>query len=120
MAKILVVDDSTIMRRNLMIMLKRAGHTIVGESKTGSQAYRDYKEHLPDIVTMDITMPTMNGIDAIKSIIGEYPNAKIIVISALDQKHTIFDALQFGAKNYLLKPVLEEKLVSVIDDILMV
>ncbi|WP_339329283.1 response regulator [Cohnella caldifontis] len=118
MAKILIVDDSVIMRRNLKSMLVQAGHTIVGEASDGVEAYREYARLLPDLVTMDITMPVMNGIDAVKKIMATYPEANIIMISALDQRNMVFEAIQNGAKHYILKPVTVEKILETIDEVL--
>lgn len=118
MAKILIVDDSIVMRRNLKSILEEAGHTIVGESADGQQAYFDYRRTKPDIVTMDITMPKLDGIDALNNIIENYPEANIIMISALDQKTKVFSALRNGAKHYIIKPVTSEKIISVIDKVL--
>src|SRR6056297_3281376 len=92
------------MRRNLKNILKQAGYSIVAEASNGKEAVELYRKHAPDLVTMDITMPVMTGIEAVKNIIEEYPNANIIMISALDQKHMVFKALECGAKHYIVKP----------------
>jgi YesN/AraC family two-component response regulator len=118
MANILIVDDSVIMRRNLKSMLVQSGHTIVGEASDGVEAYREYGRLLPDLVTMDITMPVMNGIDAVQKIIASYPDAKIIMISALDQRNMVFEAIQNGAKHYILKPVTVVKILETINEVL--
>jgi CheY-like chemotaxis protein len=106
------------MRRNLKVLLAEAGHTVVAEAVNGIEAYREYAKHLPDLVTMDITMPVMNGIEALKKIIATYPHAKIIMISSLDQKNMVFEAIQNGAMHYILKPVTLEKVLSTINDVL--
>lgn len=118
MARVLIVDDSIIMRRNLTAILKEVGHTIVSEAGNGQQAYLQYRIHKPDIVTMDITMPNMDGIDALKQILEEDPKAKVIMISALDQKSKVYTALRIGAKHYIIKPLTAEKITSVIDSVL--
>lgn len=118
MARILIVDDSLIMRRNLTMILKEAGHTIVGEASNGQQAYLQYRRQKPDIVTMDITMPNVDGIDALKHIMEEDPSARVIMISALDQKAKVYTALRNGAKHYIIKPLTAEKITSVIDSVL--
>lgn len=117
MASILIVDDSLIMRRNLMAILREAGHTIVGEAVNGQQAYLMYRRFRPDIVTMDITMPNVDGIDALKNIMTNYPDAKIVMVSALDQKAKVYTALRNGAKHYIIKPLTAEKIISVIDKV---
>lgn len=119
MARILIVDDSIIMRRNLTAILKEVGHTIVSEAANGRQAYLQYRIHKPDIVTMDITMPNMDGIDALKQILEDDPTARVIMISALDQKSKVYTALRNGAKHYIIKPLTAEKITSVIDSVLL-
>lgn len=118
MAKILVVDDSSIMRRNLSTILTKAGHTIVGEAVNGESAYKDYVKLLPDLVTMDITMPILDGVDAVKKIIKYYPDANIIMISALDQKQMVLSAIQNGAKHYIIKPFTVDKVIAVVNEVL--
>ena len=118
MARILVVDDAKIMRKMIGNLLIKAGHTVVGEAADGGEAHLMYKTHLPDLVTMDITMPGINGIDAVRLIMQDYPKAKIIMVSALAQKNMVFDALQLGAKHYLIKPVTYDSVVTVIQKVL--
>jgi uncharacterized protein (DUF2225 family) len=77
-----------------------------------------YRTHLPDLVTMDITMPGINGIDAVRLIMQEYPKAKIIMVSALSQRHMVFEALELGAKHYLIKPVTYDSVVTVVQKVL--
>jgi DNA-binding NarL/FixJ family response regulator len=120
MSNILIVDDSILMRRNLRILLQQAGHTVVAEASDGMQGFTEYEKHLPDLVTMDITMPLMNGIDSVKRIIAKYPQANIVMISALDQKNMVFEAIQSGAKHYILKPITIEKILSTINSILQI
>lgn len=118
MSRVLVVDDSGVMRRNLVLTLKRAGHEVVAQATDGGQAYNLYKTHMPDLVTMDITMPEVNGIEGVKRIIKDFPEAKIIIVSALDQKEMVLEALKYGAKHYIIKPINPEHLLSVIHKVL--
>ncbi len=118
MAQILVVDDSLMMRRTIRRILEQGGHTVVAESGNGEQAILDYEQHQPDLVTLDITMPGLNGIETLKRIISSHPQAVIIMVSALGQNRMIFEAMQAGAKNYIMKPISDEKLLSVIDLVL--
>ena len=118
MARILVVDDSAVMRRNIIHTLTHAGHEIVAQASDGGQAYNLYKTNSPDLVTMDINMPEVNGLEAVKRIIADFPKAKIIMVSALDQKHMVLDALKCGAKHYIIKPINPENLVAVVNKIL--
>lgn len=115
MSRILVVDDSAIARRNLRTILTKAGHTIVSEAENGMQGYREYAMHQPDLVTMDITMPVMDGVAAVQKIVGDYPDAKIIVISAIDQKPMVMKAVAAGAKHYILKPFQPEKVIAAVN-----
>ncbi len=118
MARILIVDDSSVMRRNLSVILKEAGHTIVGEAVNGKQAVTLYEKTTPDIVTMDISMPVMSGVEALKEILSMDASAKIIMVSALNQKKLIFAALSGGAKHYIIKPIEPDKVVAVINEVL--
>ncbi len=118
MARILVVDDVSVMRKKIGVMLVEAGHTVVAEAEDGEQAFREYEKCQPDIVLMDITMPVLDGIGAVKKIIHNYPKAKIIMVSALAQKRMVLMALQSGAMNYILKPVEYSKLVETIQRVM--
>lgn len=117
-ARIMIVDDSMIMRRNLKTILTQAGHSVVAESSNGKEAVIEYEKYVPDLVTMDITMPIMNGIEAVKRIISKFPEANIIVISALDQRNMVFEALENGAKHYIIKPITPDNVLLVINTVL--
>lgn len=118
MAKILIVDDSIIMRKNLEFILKNSNHQIVGQATNGKQAVELYKECKPDLVTMDISMPFMSGTDAVSEIISIDPSAKIIMISAINQKQLVFEAIKKGAKHYIVKPIDAENVIKTIDSVL--
>lgn len=118
MAKIMIVDDSQMVRKALRIFLEAGNHEIVFEAKTGVEAVREYKRVKPDIVTMDLEMPEMNGIDATKKIKLMDPDAKIIIMSALNQKEMVMDSLSAGAKNYILKPITKDKTLTIVDEVL--
>jgi len=118
MARIMIVDDALMMRMTLRRIFEKAGHEIVGEAVNGEQAILNYPQYQPDLVTMDITMPGLGGIETIKRIIASHPAANIIVVSAISQKKIVFDALQNGAKNYVSKPITEDKLLPVINLVL--
>lgn len=115
MARMMIVDDALMMRTTLRRIFEKAGHEIVGEAVNGEQAITSYAKCQPDLVTMDLTMPGLGGIEAIKHIVASNPAANIIVVSALGQKNIIFEALQNGAKNYVLKPIDADKLLAVVD-----
>jgi len=118
MAKILIVDDAKMMRINISNMMKQLGHEVVAEADNGYIAVQMYKKYLPDLVTMDITMPAENGIkdgiDAVKSIREEFSQAKIIMITSHGEEDKVIKAIQCGASNYLLKPIQIEKLEEII------
>ena len=118
MARIMIVDDALIVRKTLAAMLQQEGHTVVAEASHGMQAYSNYERYRPDLVTMDVNMPGMNGLETIEKIINAFPEAKIVVISAFGTKNIILDALERGAKNYILKPINPEKVTQAVQDAL--
>ncbi|WP_276352098.1 response regulator [Cohnella caldifontis] len=118
MKRILVTDDSPIMRRNLNAILTQAGYAVAAEAANGEEALAAYRRHRPDLVTMDITMPVMDGLEAVKRIVREDPGARILVISAFDQRSMLFEAMENGAKQYLIKPITADKLLAAVGRIL--
>lgn len=113
MAKtVLITDDTAFMRMTLRNVIEKNGYEVVGEAGDGEQAVELYKELRPDMVTMDITMPKMDGITAIKEIMKIDPGAKIIVCSAMGQKPMVIEALSAGAKDFLVKPFDAERVVE--------
>ncbi|HJV45703.1 MAG TPA: response regulator [Bacillota bacterium] len=112
MANILIVDDAMFMRAMLKRILEENGHTIVGEASNGEEAVSKYKSLSPDLVTMDITMPDMNGIEAVKSITALDPDAKIIMCSALGHHHMVLDAIKAGAKDFIVKPFQPDRVIE--------
>lgn len=115
MAKIMIVDDALFVRETIKTMLKDTEHEIVAEATTGDIAVEKYKSTRPDIVTMDITMDGMNGLDATKYIREFNSNAKIIMLSSMGQQDHIMEAIQNGACNFIIKPFTKEKLIQVIE-----
>lgn len=114
MLKILVVDDSLIMRRNITKMIEALGHKVVGEAKDGNEAIELYRKLAPDLVTMDITMPELDGISAVKELKKMDKNIKVIMVTSHGQEEMVVDAIRSGASGYLLKPVKLDKLRSTI------
>lgn len=108
--KILIVDDSLIMRKNLERNLKILGHTIIGDAEDGQQSIDLYQSLNPDLVTMDITMPGMDGITAVKKIKAIDSETNIIMVTSHGQESMVMEALKSGAKGYMLKPVTPDKL----------
>lgn len=112
MKKILIIDDAAFMRMSLKMILERNDFEIVGEAENGAEGVEKYKELKPDIVTMDITMPEMTGIEALKKIIDSDPMAKVVIVSAMGQEHMVKDAVMNGAKSFIVKPFKEEHVVN--------
>ncbi|WAA13497.1 response regulator [Fervidibacillus halotolerans] len=115
MGKILIVDDSQFMRMTLSNIIRKLNHEVAAEAKTGKEAVQLYRFHRPDLVFMDITMPDMNGIEAIKMIKNEYPDAQIIICSAMAQQKIVMDAIEAGAKDFIVKPFEEMRIVDTIE-----
>lgn len=114
MKRILVVDDAIFMRNLLRDILTSEGYSVVGEAGNGEEAVKRYFELKPDLTTMDIVMPTMNGIQAVREIISKDPSAKIIMISALGQESLVMEAMEAGALDFITKPFTKEKVIQVI------
>lgn len=108
MKKVLVVDDAAFMRLSLKMLLEKSGFDVVGEAENGLKAIQLYKQLKPDIVTMDLTMPEMGGIDAIKMIKAIDNNAKIIVISSMGHEILVREAIVAGAVSFIVKPFKED------------
>ncbi len=115
MLNILVVDDSRIIRKKLKKHIDNIGHNIIGEAETGSEAIELCKNLKPDLITMDINMPDIDGVTAIKNIRKFDKNVDIIIITSNGQERMIANSLKAGAKGYMLKPINEEKLFNAIE-----
>ena len=109
---VLVVDDAMFMRKMLSDILNKSGYKVVAEAADGKEAFSKYKEHQPDIVTMDITMSPVNGIDGCRLIIEEYPDAKILMVSAMGQESMVINAIKAGAKGFIVKPFDGPKVIN--------
>ena len=112
MKSVLIVDDSRTSRRFLSDILERAGYKIVGEAINGQEGFDQYVRLHPDIVTMDITMPEMDGIEALKLIKKNDPDAKVVMITAAGQKDKMMEALKMGAIEFVSKPFIEEAVLD--------
>ena len=112
--RILIVDDAAFMRMMIKDILSKNGFEVVGEAQDGIQAVELYKELTPDLVTMDITMPEMDGITALKNIREINPNAKVIMCSAMGQQAMVIDAIQAGAKDFIVKPFQADRVIEAI------
>jgi len=114
MKTVLIVDDSCIMRRIIKHILTKNGYTVVGEATNGKLGVDKYKELHPDFVTMDLVMDEMNGMEALKLIIEDDPDANVIMVSSMGQEVIVRDAIVNGAKNFLLKPFDERQVIEAI------
>lgn len=117
MSRILMVDDSKTSRKILRGILEENGHVIIGEAVNGMEAIEMYKELHPDITTMDITMPVMDGLTALKEIMEYDPNAKVIMVTAAGQKSKMIDALKYGAAEFLAKPFEAAQIIEIINKV---
>lgn len=116
--RILIVDDAAFMRMMIKNILSKNGYEIVGEAENGKDAIEFYKKLKPDLVTMDITMPEMNGIEGVKAILEIDPSAKIIMCSAMGQQAMVMEAIQAGAKDFIVKPFQQERILQAIGRVL--
>jgi two-component system chemotaxis response regulator CheY len=116
--KVLVVDDAAFMRMMIKDILRKGGYEVVGEAEDGLKAVEKYKELRPDLVTMDITMPDMDGITAVKEIRKLDGNAQIIMCSAMGQQAMVIDAIQAGAKDFVVKPFQPERVLEAVRKVL--
>lgn len=113
--KILLVDDANIIRLMLRKILVEGGYEVAGEASTGEEAIKKYTELHPDLVTMDITMNGMGGINALKAIRELDPNAKVIMCSAMGQKYLVMEAVKAGAANFIMKPFEPDKVLEAVE-----
>jgi two-component system, chemotaxis family, chemotaxis protein CheY len=114
--RVLVVDDSPIITRKICMMMDQIGYRVVMTAANGKEAILAYKECHPDVVTMDITMPLVDGIEATRIIKRAYPDAIIIMVTSHGQEKMVLDALKAGAKGYVLKPFQPQKVFEVIEN----
>lgn len=117
MARILIADDAAFMRMMLKDILVKGGHEVAGEAANGKQAVEKYAELKPDLVTMDITMPEMDGLEALKVIRASDPNAKVVMCSAMGQQAMVVDAIQHGARDFIVKPFQGDKVLASVEKI---
>lgn len=117
MAKLLIVDDAAFMRMMIKDILTKNGYEVVAEAANGVEAVELYKSHQPDLVTMDITMPEMDGIEAVKQIKAVNPAAKVIMCSAMGQQSMVMDAIKAGANDFIVKPFQADRVLEAVKKI---
>src|SRR5690606_20260303 len=113
MALVLVVDDAQFMRMRLNKLLSDAGHKVV-EAGNGVEALEQYEKHKPDLVMMDITMPEMDGLTALRELKKRHPDAKVIMCSALGQQSAVLEAIKSGASDFIVKPFEPERVLQAV------
>lgn len=117
-AKVLIAEDSAHMRTILKELLLRNGYEVVGEADNGMEAVRLYSELSPDVVTMDVTMPVMDGVEALRAIKSADPKAKVVMASAMGQQNKVIEALRAGADDFFIKPMQAERVVEALENAL--
>ena len=114
MARVLVVDDAAFMRKVVSDALASGGHEVVGEAGNGAEAVQRYQELSPELVTLDITMPEKDGLEALGEIISLDPGAKVLMCSALGQESKVIESIQKGAKDFVVKPFQAAQLLEAV------
>jgi two-component system chemotaxis response regulator CheY len=117
MKKVLIVDDAAFMRVSIKNMLAKNGYEVVGEAENGKVALQKYQDLGPDVVTMDITMPEMDGLTSLKKILEMDPGANIVMISAMGQESMVREAVLSGAKGFIVKPFKEDVIVAALNNL---
>lgn len=117
MAKVLLVDDAAFMRMRCAKVLTKLGHSVV-EAENGVQAVDQFEKEKPDLTLLDITMPEMDGIEALKAIKTRDPAAKVAMVSAMGQQSMVLEAIKSGAADFVLKPFDEDRLVAAVNKLL--
>jgi two-component system chemotaxis response regulator CheY len=118
MARVLVVDDAAFMRKVVSDALNGGGHEVIGEAANGAEAVARYQELQPELTTLDITMPEMDGLAALKEIIAIDPRARIIMCSALGQESKVMEAIKAGAKDFVVKPFQPSRVLEAVQRVL--
>jgi len=114
MARVLVVDDAAFMRKVLTDALAQGGHEVVGEAANGNEAVALYQELRPDVMTLDITMPEKDGLQALREILVSDPAARIVMCSALGQESKVLESIKSGAKDFVVKPFQPERVLAAV------
>jgi two-component system, chemotaxis family, chemotaxis protein CheY len=115
---VLICDDALFMRSMLAEILTQAGFDVVAQAQTGAEAVTAYREHTPDLVTMDIVMPDMGGIEAVRAIMAEFPHARIMMCSAMGQQALVIEAIQAGARDFVVKPFQPSRVLEAVNRVL--
>jgi two-component system chemotaxis response regulator CheY len=114
MARVLVVDDAAFMRKMVGDALRQGGHEVVGEARNGVEAILRFQELRPEVITLDITMPEMDGLSALRDIMELEPAARVVMCSALGQESKVLESIKLGAKDFVVKPFQAERVLEAI------
>lgn len=117
MATFLIVDDSSVMRKNIRTILEEAGHEVVAEATDGREVLASFINNKPDVVTLDISMGNVDGIVALQTLIRSFPQAKVVMVSAIGQKQQVLEAIKLGAKSYIVKPFERERFLEIVEKV---
>jgi len=117
MAAVLIVDDTLFMRSSIRQMLEANGHSVAGEATNGKEAIEKFEEVKPDVILMDITMPDMDGLEALRRIKEIDPKAKVIMCTAMGQQAMVAKAVELGAQQFIVKPFQPDRLMAAIDSV---
>lgn len=117
MAAVLIVDDTLFMRASIKQMLEANGHSVAGEASNGVEAVTKFAEVKPDVILMDITMPDMDGLEALRLIKEIDPNAKVVMCTAMGQQAMVAKAVELGAQQFIVKPFQSERLIAAIETV---
>jgi two-component system chemotaxis response regulator CheY len=115
---ILIVDDAAFMRMMIRDILTKNGYEVIGEAENGGRAIEKYRELLPDLVIMDITMPEVNGIEAVREIRKLNPDSQVIMCSAMGQQAMVIESIQAGARDFIVKPFQAERVIEAVKKVL--
>jgi len=119
LTKVLIVDDALFMRTMIKDILNGTGrYQVIGEAANGQEAIKKFQELQPDLITMDIVMPIMDGIEAARTILKQDPTVKVVMVSALGQEPLVIESIASGAKDFVVKPFSAEKVLKVIDQVM--
>ncbi len=118
MKKVLIVDDAAFMRMAIKNILVKHDYDVVDEAENGLAGFNKYKDLKPDLVTMDITMPELDGLAALKQIMAFDPNAKVVMVSAMGQEQMVMEAIKSGAKSFIVKPFKEDHVIQTLSKLL--
>lgn len=110
--RVLIADDAAFMREMLREILEAGGYSVVAEAADGDEAVERYREHSPDVITLDIVMPRKSGLEALRELVAEFPGVRVVICSALGQEALVMEALESGAVEYVVKPFKPDQVLA--------